>query len=93
MARPLLTATTVRPRRLEPGGWRALAGVVVLGVWLASGRRPGTLAAIRTMHRLRQRPAPSQLLGAALLVGASVAVQIAPARPVRRPRSPSPFSG
>jgi len=38
---------------------------------------------------LRQLPAPSQLLGAALLVGAGIAVQIVPAHPLRPESSPS----
>ena len=32
---------------------------------------------------LRQLPAPAQLLGAAMLVGAGIAVQIVPGRPAR----------
>jgi drug/metabolite transporter (DMT)-like permease len=36
---------------------------------------------------LGQLPAPSQLLGGALLVGAGVAVQTVPARPARLVRS------
>src|ERR1700750_254774 len=41
-------------QRLEPatfGFWRASAGVMVLGGWLATGLRPGTLTAIRQMRR------------------------------------------
>src|ERR1700759_3028443 len=33
------------------GFWRASAGVMVLGGWLATGLRPGTLTAIRQMRR------------------------------------------
>jgi drug/metabolite transporter, DME family len=33
------------------GFWRASAGVMVLGGWLATGLRPGALAAIRQMRR------------------------------------------
>jgi len=33
------------------GFWRASAGVIVLGGWLAAGLRPGALAAIRHMRR------------------------------------------
>jgi drug/metabolite transporter (DMT)-like permease len=38
---------------------------------------------------LRQLPVPSQLLGAGLLVGAAIAVQLVPAHPPRPESSPS----
>ena len=38
---------------------------------------------------LRQLPVPSQLLGAALLVGAAIAVQLVPAHPLRPESAPS----
>jgi drug/metabolite transporter (DMT)-like permease len=38
---------------------------------------------------LGQLPVPSQLLGAALLVGAAIAVQLVPAHPLRPESAPS----
>ena len=82
------------------GFWRASAGVLVLGGWLATRlrlflaglRRIGATqtavlslcepltATLLAAVMLRQLPAPTQLLGAALLVGAGIAVQIVAAR-------------
>jgi drug/metabolite transporter, DME family len=73
----------------------ALAGAAAPLLFLAGLRRIGaTQTAVLSLCEpltatllaavvLRQMPAPSQLLGAALLVGASIAIQIVPARPAR----------
>ena len=58
------------------GFWRALTGAAVLGGFLAT-------------VMLRQLPVPSQLLGAALLVGAAIAVQLVPAHPLGPESAPS----
>jgi DME family drug/metabolite transporter len=79
----------------------ALAGAVAPLLFLAGLRRIGaTQTAVLSLCEplaatllaaavLRQLPAPSQLLGAALLVGAGVAVQVVPAHPLRPQSSPS----
>ena len=71
----------------------ALAGAVAPLLFLAGLRRAGATqtavlslceplaATLLAAMMLRQLPAPSQLLGAALLVGAGIAVQVAPAFP------------
>ena len=73
----------------------ALAGAAAPLLFLAGLRRIGaTPAAVLSLCEpltatllaavmLRQLPAPTQLLGIALLVGAGIAVQLVPARPAR----------
>jgi drug/metabolite transporter (DMT)-like permease len=72
-------------------GPAAVAGAVAPLLFLAGLRRAGATqtavlslceplaATLLAAMMLRQLPAPSQLLGAALLVGAGIAVQVAPA--------------
>jgi drug/metabolite transporter (DMT)-like permease len=78
-----------------------LAGAAAPLLFLAGLRRIGATqtavlslceplaATLLAVVMLRQLPAPSQLLGAALLVGAGIAVQIVPAHPLRPESSPS----
>jgi drug/metabolite transporter (DMT)-like permease len=86
----------------------ALAGAAAPLLFLAGLRRIGaTQAAVLSLCEpltatllaavmLRQLPAPTQLLGIALLVGAGIAVQLVAARPARTrmplPASPDPLS-
>ena len=77
----------------------ALAGAAAPLLVLAGLRRIGATqtavlslcepltATLLAAVMLRQLPAPTQLLGAGLLVGAGIAVQIVPARPGRALRS------
>jgi drug/metabolite transporter, DME family len=78
----------------------ALAGAVAPLLFLAGLRRVGaTQTAVLSLFEplaatllaavmLRQLPVPSQLLGAALLVGAAIAVQLVPAHPLRPESAP-----
>ena len=79
----------------------ALAGAAAPLLFLAGLRRAGATqtavlslcepltATLLAAVMLRQLPVPSQLLGAALLVGAAIAVQLVPAYPPRPESSPS----
>ena len=79
----------------------ALAGAAAPLLFLAGLRRIGATqtavlslceplaATLLAAVMLRQLPVPSQLLGAALLVGAGVAVQLVPAHPLRPESAPS----
>jgi len=53
------------------GFWRASAGVLVLGGWLATGLRPGALAAVR---QLRRAPAIRLALAAVAGLGLNLAL-------------------
>ena len=79
----------------------ALAGAAARLLFLAGLRRAGATqtavlslcepltATLLAAVMLRQLPVPSQLLGAGLLVGAAIAVQLVPAYPPRPESSPS----
>src|SRR5215831_2028436 len=83
----------------------AVAGAVAPLLFLAGLRRIGeTRTAVLSLSEplaatllaavmLGQWPAPSQLLGAALLMGASIAVQVVPARGLARTGGRSPGAG